>query len=293
MSSSNARSLLDLNRVVIGVGLPILIAGILGGTLNIIVFLSLKTFRQSSCAFFLTVMSFVNIGQLITSLRNRIAIYGLNIDWSESSLFFCKARGYALQVFTLISYTCMCLATVDQCLATSLRPRWQKCLTIRRAYHICASVSLMWLLHSIPCIIWYSLVRSSTTSSVVCRITNPAFQVYVNDVYVLVLSGILPLVITVIFASLAYRHVRQIPYRTIPLVRRELDKQLTSMVLVQVMHNVLVILPHLTLLIALNFMSASIRESMELNTNLLSMTTNLVYYLYYAVSRHCSSITPL
>ena len=293
MSSSNPRSSLDLNRVVIGVGLPIFIGGILGGILNIIVFLSLKTFRQSSCAFFLTVMSFVNIGQLVTSLRNRIAIYGLNIDWTESSLFFCKARGYTLQVFTLISYTCMCLATVDQCLATSLRPRWQKSLTLGRAYRICASFALIWLLHSIPCIIWYSLVHSSTTGSVVCRITNAAFQVYVNDVYVLVLSGILPLVITIVFASLAYRNVRQIPYRSIPLVRRELDKQLTSMVLVQVMHNVLVILPNLTVLIARNFISASIRESMESNRNVLFMALNLAYYLYYAVSRHCSSIRSL
>ncbi|UJR38063.1 hypothetical protein I4U23_030744 [Adineta vaga] len=58
-------------------GIPFLIAGLLGACLNIIVFLSLKTFRQSSCAFFLTIMSFVNIGQLLTGLLSRILIMDL------------------------------------------------------------------------------------------------------------------------------------------------------------------------------------------------------------------------
>jgi len=42
-------------------GIPVFIMGVSGGFLNIIVFLSLKTFRQNSCAFYLTIMSIVNI----------------------------------------------------------------------------------------------------------------------------------------------------------------------------------------------------------------------------------------
>jgi len=61
-------------------GLPVLIGGTIGNILNIIVFLSLRTFRQNSCAFYLTIMSIVNIGQLTTGLLARIMITGFGID---------------------------------------------------------------------------------------------------------------------------------------------------------------------------------------------------------------------
>ncbi len=48
---------------------------------------------------------------------------------------------------------------------------------------------------------------------------------------------ILPLILTLSFGILAYRNVKQIAYLTYPLVRRELDKQLTVMVLIQVLVN--------------------------------------------------------
>jgi hypothetical protein len=81
MSSSLILTLNYITKqVTIYIGIPIFIAGILGGFLNIITFLSLRTFRESSCAFYLTVMSFVNIGQLIAGLLSRIMINGFNID---------------------------------------------------------------------------------------------------------------------------------------------------------------------------------------------------------------------
>ena len=56
--------------------------GVAGGVLNIVVFLSLQTFRENSCAFYLTIMSFVNLGQLLTGLLTRIVISGFDIDWT-------------------------------------------------------------------------------------------------------------------------------------------------------------------------------------------------------------------
>ena len=49
----------------------------------------------------------------------------------------------------------------------------------------------------------------------------------------------------IIFGVLSYRNIQRIAYRTIPLVRRELDKQLTVMVLVQVFCAVLALTPQL------------------------------------------------
>ncbi|CAF0905014.1 unnamed protein product [Rotaria sordida] len=263
-------------------GIPILIGGVLGGILNIIVFLSLQTFRESSCAFFLTIMSFVNIGQLITGLLSRIMISGFNIDWTETSLFYCKFRISCLQVCALTSYTCMCLAVIDQLLATSLQPHWQQYLNTKKAYRLCAIVFVIWLLHSVPSLIWYNLSFSVRTGKVGCVITNPIFQQYYTYVYLLILAGVLPIIIDIIFGSIAYSNVRQIPYRTIPLIRRELDKQLTTMVLVQVVFKVFIIIPYISVLFILNTANLS---NNSINVTQLNFVSFSPFYIYICVSK--------
>ena len=67
MSSSFIASLNFARQQLVLYGvIPIFSLGVIGGCLNVIIFLSLKTFRQNSCAFYLIVMSFVNIGQLFS-----------------------------------------------------------------------------------------------------------------------------------------------------------------------------------------------------------------------------------
>ena len=99
--------MIAIEQLTICLGIPTLIAGVLGGLLNIVVFLSLTTFRQSPCAFFLTVMSIVNIGQLLTSLLSRILISGFNMELTEKSVSFCNFRTYCLQVCTVAAYSCI------------------------------------------------------------------------------------------------------------------------------------------------------------------------------------------
>jgi hypothetical protein len=75
-------------QMVIYAGLFIFTAGVIGGPLVLIVFLTLKTFQQSSCAFYLTVMSIVNTLHLFTSLLTFIMINGFGINWTNMSLFY-------------------------------------------------------------------------------------------------------------------------------------------------------------------------------------------------------------
>jgi hypothetical protein len=69
-------------QIIVYLDIPILIVGLIGHTLNLIVFLSLKTFRENACVFYLTVMSAVDIGQVMTGFLSRIMISGFNIDWT-------------------------------------------------------------------------------------------------------------------------------------------------------------------------------------------------------------------
>ncbi|CAF2570584.1 unnamed protein product [Rotaria sp. Silwood2] len=269
-------------RIAIYFGIPVLIGGVLGGILNIIVFLSLQTFRESSCAFFLTIMSFVNIGQLITGLLSRVMISGFGVDLADTSLVYCKIRNFCLQFCALTSYTCMSLATVDQLLATSLQPRWQQYLNTKKAHRLCTMFFIIWLLHSIPSLIWYNLSLSVRTGRVGCVITNPVFQQYFTYVYLLILAGVLPIIINITFGSVAYSNVRQIPYRTIPLIRRELDKQLTTMVLVQVVFKIFVIVPYISVLFILTTANLSSNSINTVQLNFANFVTGMIYYLYFA-----------
>ncbi|CAF4195210.1 unnamed protein product, partial [Rotaria sordida] len=67
---------------------------------------------------------------------------------------------------------------------------------------------------------------------------------YLSFFYYPILSGLLPIFIASLFSILAYRNVRRIVRRQIPIVRRRLDRQLTAMVLVRVITFVILTLPY-------------------------------------------------
>jgi hypothetical protein len=290
MSSAVITSLLAANQKIVAyVGISILIIGIFGGILNTIVFLSLKTFRESSCAFYLTVLSIVNIGQLITGLLSRVMITGFGIDWTQMSVFYCKFRTFAFQVTSMISLTCICLATIDQYLATCTRRRWQQWSNIKIAHCMIIITILMALIVQIPCIIFYDHVKSSLTDTISCTATNNGFVTFNAYVTYLIIGSILPTVITLVFGLMAYHNIQEIAYRTMPLVRRELDKQLTNMVLVQVVYTFFSIFPNAVMYIILCY--GNIQDSVIIERlHLVYAVTTCIYYSYFAVSVSLFSI---
>lgn len=227
-------------------GISILIIGVIGGCLNMIVFLSLRTFRQNSCAFYLTIMSLVNIGQLLTGLLSRITMTGFSIDWTQFSLIYCKIRFFTFQTCSLLSFTCMCLATIDQYFATCFRPRWQHFSNITLSHRLMIGFTFMWIIHGVPYLIFCDHVKPPNSDTNYCTITNSIYLEYHTYVFACVLTGFLPILITIIFGSLAYYNVRHIAYRTVPLVRRELDKQMTVMVLITVVLAFFTVIPFAT-----------------------------------------------
>jgi len=137
----------------------------------------------------------------------------------------------------------MCLATIDQFLATCSNPRWHRWNNIKLARYIVIGTVIVWILHGIPFVIYYNDTPSSIAGESNCVITNTIFQNYYIFFNTAVLSSILPVTIMIVFGILAYRNIQHIAYRAVPLVRRELDKQLTVMVLVQVFYDVLAVTP--------------------------------------------------
>ncbi|CAF3431216.1 unnamed protein product, partial [Rotaria sp. Silwood2] len=94
--------------------------------------------------------------------------------------------------------------------------------------------------------------------------------------------GILPIIINITFGSIAYSNVRQIPYRTRPLIRRELDKQLTTMVLVQVVFKIFFIVTYITVLFIFITANLSNKSINTIDLSFANFVTGMIYYLYFA-----------
>lgn len=261
----------------------ILLVGLIGNGLNIVAFISLKTFRENSCSFYLLAMSFLNIGQLVSSLLPRL-INLWSADWGLGSLIYCKIRVYLFQVCSSSSLTCLCLATMDQYLATSAHTTLRRLNTVRFAHLFVTISCVVWFLHGIPSLIYYNQSTSTITGDTTCIITNKAFQTYFTYGYTLFILSCLPLFVTGGFGILAYRNVREISYRALPLIRRDLDKQLTTMVLVHVVYTFCIILPY----VVVNMINLGVNtDSLSYSYAQLELAKNIgvtLFYIYFAVS---------
>ncbi|CAF1453294.1 unnamed protein product [Adineta ricciae] len=100
-------SLLDISQqLTIYIGLFLLIFGLLGNSLNVVVFSSTHTYRTTPCTFYFLISSIANIGFLLINLTSRVVSVGFDFDLSRTSVHWCRARQYFIGVFSLISFTC-------------------------------------------------------------------------------------------------------------------------------------------------------------------------------------------
>lgn len=285
MSSTTISTLMYISQeITIYAGFIILITGIIGGLLNIIIFLSLRTFREAPCTFYLIVMSIVNIANLLTGLLSRILISGFDLDWTLISSWYCKMRWYGLQLGVLTSFTCTCFTAIDQYMSTNARLQWRYWSNIKTARRLTAICILVWLVHGIFYLIYFNLVQSPTTGAVVCMSTNVVFQRYHVYGYLIVLAGIIPLVITTIFGLLAFHNVHLLAYRTVPIVQRSLDKQLTRMVLNQLLYNFIFTFPYTFLTTLTSFLTNIKDPTIVEKFNFANVMVILLYYMSFSVS---------
>src|SRR5205085_11959341 len=122
----------------------------------------------------------------------------------------------------------------NQFLTTSTHPQWQRWVSTKIAHYLSASAIIILLIYGIPYLIYYNLVTSSSDGKSSCIITDSIFNKYYNDFHVPVLMCTIPICITIIFGLLAYYNIRKHSHRTVPIIHRRHEVQLTIMVLVQV-----------------------------------------------------------
>jgi hypothetical protein len=213
--------------------------GFLGNLLNILIFTNLKIFHLNRCAFYLIVESVVDIGQLIQMFIYQVWESSINgIDPTSVSLIWCKARASFPQWCRLMLASIVCFAAIDQYISANPVPYRRQWGSLKLAHREIYFAGYLCLLHTIPFAIF-----SKIYPILGCIVTNTNLTNYYSYFFYPVLNGLLPIFISSLFSLLAYRNVRRIVRRQIPIDRRRLDQQLTAMIFVRVISFVLLQLP--------------------------------------------------
>jgi hypothetical protein len=214
--------------------------GIIGNIINLLVFTHLKCFRDNPCVFYLIIESISDFLYQFFSISLTILISLYGNDLSSNSVIWCKFIYFLAESLGLITFSMICFEAADQYFSTNYRLFLRQMCTMKLAWSLSFSIICLWLFHSTLCTFFVTIVPS-----IGCAISNPIWIEYVTFFFYPVLVGLLPIVIASSFSLLAFRNVRHIIRRQIPLERRRFDQQITAMILFRVGFYVCFTLPYI------------------------------------------------
>jgi len=279
MASSTALNILLITQTYAHYSAYIIFtAGIIGNFLNILVFSTLKIFRNNQCVFYFTTESIANIFQLIIFFLISLLTQIYETDPANFILFWCKFRSIMIILCTVIAFFAISSSAFDQYLSTNHRFYIRRMSTVKLARSLIFIAICISILQCIPVGILLE-IRDS-----LCTVFNPNMSQYISYFYYAILTGILPIFISSLFSILAYRNVRRIIRRQIPIVRRRLDQQLTAMVLIRVIIFVILTFPYS--IQRMYIYIAKINQSnisLYVISSLLSVILGTIFNLNYAV----------
>lgn len=252
----------------------ILISGLISNIFLILIFTNVRIFRGNQCSFYLMIESFSNIGLLSSICSSNILARILGYDPVIVSIIWCKIRAYIAQTCGVCSLYIVCSVAFDQYLSTNHRYHFRQFSTMKLANRLTSFIICFWLLHNIV-----YLVFSQNESIMGCTIYNSILKKYLTFFYYPVLSNALPFIFTITWSLLAYRNVRRIVRRQIPLTRRRLDRQLTAMVLARVISITILGIPFIcTMLYQLNLNN---NEDNYLELSIANLLATIFYFFLY------------
>ncbi|CAF1533302.1 unnamed protein product, partial [Didymodactylos carnosus] len=217
--------------------------------------------------------------ELIFTLSTRILTYGFNIDFTLSSLIWCKLRLFLRQTFALTVLACICLATIDRYLLSCQdvhRRRLSKILNSRVTLPI---VPLFILVISSPLAISMIITVNKDNQST-CTYLSTSYLYYSTCVYNPLFLVIIPVSIMTIFGLMTYNNLRQ--RRITPIVQQQhrLDQQLTSMLLLQIVIIIVSSIPYCVQAVYAAITVNSQKDSFISARDILIMTiTSLIFFL--------------
>ena len=252
-----------------------LIPGVIGNAINIVIFSSTHTYRKTPASFFFLIGSIASLLHLSLSLTSRILSIGYGIDTAGGSLVVCKIRSHLIPTLPLFSFTCTCLASIDQFLSTSRYPSLRRFSHIKCAHRALVTMTIIWCLHDIPYLIYYQIPSPSQT----CTNINPNFRNY-TTYSLLIFVFVTPVLVLTVFGYLSYRNIHQIQV----FVRERADRQLTKMIFMQTALVCFSVIPYgVVSVYSLITVGIAKDTNQVMNEYLLVAIVNLISYVHFAV----------
>ena len=253
--------------------------GLISNLLTILIFSRIRIFRDHRCTFYLIVESIGSLVILFLYFVVQSIQLNSGIDPASNSLFWCKVRPTLSQTFRLLIGSIVCLQAIDQYLSTHHLFSVRQLSTRRSARCAIVLFSTLSFLQSIPYVVFCKIVPPHG-----CVIDNAALLAYYSYFYYPILHGLLPVCVSSLFSVLAYRNVRHIVRRQLPLERRRLNRQLTAMIFVRVIFFVLLISPYTLFRIYLLSRNISPTNSIDYAVqHLISTIVGFLLALVYSV----------
>ena len=216
-------------------GFFLFLFGLLGILGNVLV-LRHPPLRSNSCCTYMLAGSIASLIEIVFGLSDRIISKGLHVDWTSSSMAWCKIRHFLSSCGSLIALSCLVMSVVDRFLSICRKIKWRRLTSVYTARQVCLHLTILWMLSSIPILLDIRPIRI-TSDQRICRSSLLIGSTVVTDILSLCFYGIVPWCFMLLFGSLALRNIRH-RYRprsgTTPFVRVSyLDQQLISILFVQ------------------------------------------------------------
>ncbi|CAF2622581.1 unnamed protein product [Rotaria sp. Silwood2] len=266
----------------------VFIFGMIGNILNIIVFLSLKTFRKNPCAFCMLILSISDSGILIFNTLPSIFVNIFKDYGDVNTMFPCQIPIAFGQVFGLMSHMIMCFAAIDQCKSTSIHEQRQG---INLKYMRCFIIISIFvsILHGIPFLVFYNAQPLSGLNATAClpNDRNGPFSKYTIYVDFPIIDGFMPIFIMSVFGLIAFRNVRIMAKRRVHIIRLRLEQQLTAMVLIRILGVCITVIPFLIVYVIRYIISSHSNDPIvQKKLQLLNRVFTILFFVNYAVSEN-------
>ncbi|UJR16888.1 hypothetical protein I4U23_003786 [Adineta vaga] len=202
--------------------------GLIGNTINILVFTQVKLFRNDRSAFYLTVEAFSNLLYEFINITSTVLTLIYGNDGTERFLIWCKLRYSLSQLSVLTTYYMISCCAGDQFFSTNYHLNVRYMCTMRLVRYITVILICLWIVHSIVFGVFFQI-----QPMIGCIIINQIYLQYATFFIYPVLAGLLPITLAIFFSFFAYRNVRRIVRRQRS-IARQFSRQMTAMVLIRV-----------------------------------------------------------
>lgn len=267
------------------------VIGIIGLTLNIIVF-TRPNLRREPCSLYFLSSTYFNLFCVLIIIPVRILSNSFNIDLGYYNLGICKVEYFSFYSIRTISCWLISFACIDRYLHSSTNPNIRRLSSLKTAKIIIAIIII--LIPILYChMIVYMTIRYSTNQlgNLVpnCNSDNDIYRLFLA-IWYMILYSLFPSFLMIVFGCLTLNNVRQ-RHKIIPRIMennriaRRTDNQLLRMLTSQIFMIIITTLPQSINQLYMIFTANLVKDKLRLaQENVSSRTLGGLTFFAHATS---------